>query len=100
MSWRQQALMALRPNIVKLSIVGDEIVEYESSDGLPLPSDDELSAKAISLEGEYNNTEYRRLREAAYPPIPDQLDMIYWDKINGTDVWLSTIQEIKQRISK
>ena len=43
---------------------------------------------------------YTELRAAAYPSISDQLDMIYWDKVNGTDVWQSKIAEIKTKYPK
>ena len=39
-------------------------------------------------------------RAEAYPSIPDQLDMIYWDKVNGTNVWQSKIAEIKAQYPK
>ena len=35
-----------------------------------------------------------------YPPIEDQLDMIYWDKINGTNNWVETITKIKEETPK
>ena len=35
-----------------------------------------------------------------YPPIENQLDMIYWDKINGTNNWVETITKIKEEIPK
>ena len=35
-------------------------------------------------------------RKREYPPIQDQLDMIYWDKINGTNIWEQTITKIKK----
>lgn len=43
---------------------------------------------------------YVELRKAAYPAIEDQLDMIYWDKINGTSVWQDKITEIKEKYPK
>lgn len=39
-------------------------------------------------------------REREYPPIQDQLDMIYWDKINGTNKWEQTITKIKKETPK
>jgi len=38
--------------------------------------------------------------EREYPPIQDQLDMIYWDKINGTNNWVETITKIKKETPK
>lgn len=43
---------------------------------------------------------YIEKRLSEYPPIPDQLDMIYWDKINNTHLWLDKITEIKTKYPK
>ena len=40
----------------------------------------------------------KRLKE--YPPISDQLDMIYWDNVNNTSIWLDKITEIKNKYPK
>ncbi len=40
----------------------------------------------------------KRLDE--YPPISDQLDMLYWDKMNGTQNWINKITEIKAKYPK
>jgi hypothetical protein len=38
---------------------------------------------------------YVELRAAAYPSMVDQLDMQYWDGINGTTTWADAIQAVK-----
>lgn len=43
---------------------------------------------------------YQDLRRAEYPTIGDQLDMIYWDKVNNTNNWVDTITEIKNKYPK
>ena len=43
---------------------------------------------------------YAEKRAAEYPPIPEQLDMIYWDKVNGTNLWQQKIAEIKAKYPK
>ena len=43
---------------------------------------------------------YIEKRLAEYPLISDQLDMIYWDKVNGTNLWQSKIAEIKAKYPK
>jgi hypothetical protein len=48
----------------------------------------------------YNSTQYIRDRQAEYPSITDQLDMQYWDTINGTTVWKDTIDAIKAKYPK
>lgn len=43
---------------------------------------------------------YKQQRGPEYPPIVDQLDMQYWDAINGTTTWLEAIQVVKGKYSK
>ena len=43
---------------------------------------------------------YAELRQQEYPPIEEQLDMIYWDKVNGTNNWADLITEIKEKYPK
>lgn len=67
----------------------------------PIPvTEAELMAEADRLEAEYNAQEYQRLRKEAYPSIEEQLDMQYWDNINGTTVWQDTIDAIKVQYPK
>jgi len=44
--------------------------------------------------------DYATLRQTAYPSREDQLDMMYWDRVNGTNVWEETIQGIKDQYPK
>jgi len=43
---------------------------------------------------EYNNG-YIRARQEQYLAIPEQLDLIYWDGVNGTTNWADHIAEVK-----
>lgn len=43
---------------------------------------------------------YSELRQQEYPPIAEQLDMLYWDSINGTSNWLDKITSIKNKYPK
>jgi hypothetical protein len=51
--------------------------------------------KKLTQEDTYTTKRYKE-----YPSISDQLDMIYWDKINGTNLWSDKITEIKQKYPK
>ena len=44
--------------------------------------------------------DYATLRQQEYPSREEQLDMMYWDKVNGTTVWEDTIQAIKDKYPK
>lgn len=56
--------------------------------------------KKEELEAEYDNNQYQRDRAKAYPSIEEQMDMQYWDKVNGTNNWETKIAEIKAQFPK
>ena len=39
---------------------------------------------------------YKAARQEAYKPIAEQLDMQYWDGVNGTTTWADHIAEVKE----
>ena len=43
---------------------------------------------------------YKYQRASAYPSIQEQLDMQYWDAINGTTTWQDAINAVKQEFPK
>ena len=56
---------------------------------------EDIKNKQAELQTEYDNNQYQRDREIAYPSIQDQLDMQYHDKINGTTTWQDAIAKVK-----
>jgi len=42
-----------------------------------------------------NPYQYREDRQQAYASIEEQLDMQYWDRVNGTDTWKQHIDAVK-----
>ena len=54
---------------------------------------EKIKLRAKELESEYDAKKYQRDRQ--YPEITDQLDMIYWDKKNGTKKWEEAIDKVK-----
>ena len=49
--------------------------------------------RAKQLDEEANG--YKFARQAAYASIQDQLDMQYWDSVNGTTTWKDHIAQVK-----
>jgi hypothetical protein len=43
---------------------------------------------------------YKSQRRLAFPSINDQLDMQYWDSVNGTTIWRDMIEDVKNRFPK
>ena len=55
----------------------------------------DIQAKMVEVQAEYDANQYQRDRATAYPTIQDQLDMQYWDNINGTTTWEDAIAKVK-----
>ena len=62
----------------------------------PIAQEDIL-AKQVELQAEYDALEYSRNREKEYPTWQDQLDDIYH---NGVDGWKATIKVTKDKYPK
>ena len=65
--------------------------------GIELPSKGALD-KAYKDYIKEHGHETKRRRE--YPPLVEQLDMLYHDKKNGTDTWLNAIEKVKNKFPK
>jgi hypothetical protein len=95
-----KALSSLYPNCAWA-------LEGEKYDGLkwfdkdtPKPTKTELDSEVSRLQVEYDRNEYQRLRAAEYPSIQQQLDMQYWDSVNGTTTWQDAINAVKAKYPK
>ena len=42
-----------------------------------------------------NKLTYQTDRARAYPEVSEQLDMQYWDEVNGTSTWKDAIAKVK-----
>ena len=69
-----------------------KIIEWDSENADTQPSDDELNAAYTAWK---NANEYKEKREEAYPDWKTQMDMQYWDSVNGTTTWKDAIAKVK-----
>ena len=69
--------------------VNNERLEFSQAD-----YDQAIIDRKNSILDEYNNG-YIRARQEQYLAIPEQLDLIYWDGVNGTTNWADHIAEVK-----
>lgn len=85
-----RAIVALYPNAV--SIEETEVTDtYIAKDenGNVIEVDD-------ALVNAWQDPElYAFARQNEYAPLKEQLDMLYWDKINNTTTWQDHITEVK-----
>ena len=79
----------------KYHINDNDINQITWLDGTtPIPKAD-IEAKMVEVQAEYDANQYQRDRATAYPTIQEQLDMQYWDKVNGTTNWQTAIAKVK-----
>ena len=77
-------------NDVSVSTRGDEIIW---NDGNPTNiTREEIDAKLVELNKEYEKKSYQRNRASAYPSYADQFDTIYHQ---GIDAWKAEIKKVK-----
>ena len=89
-----KAILKINPN-AEVSVSGNDINTIEWHNGTtPIPKAD-IEAKMVEVQAEYDANQYQRDRATAYPTIQDQLDMQYWDNVNGTTNWEDTIAKVK-----
>ena len=89
-----KAILTINPN-AEVSVSGNNINNIQWHNGTtPIPKAD-IEAKMVELQAEYDANQYQRDRATAYPTIQDQLDMQYWDNINGTTTWEDAIAKVK-----
>jgi len=91
------AIQSLCPN-AEFVLRGDELEWLDTEQ--TRPTDAEIAAEITRLEADYAAKQYQRDRAAAYPSLAEQMDMQYWDSVNGTTVWADTIAAIKQEYPK
>jgi hypothetical protein len=94
-----EAILKINPN-AQVSVNGDDINQITWLNGTtPIPIAD-IQAKMVELQAKYEANQYQRDRAVAYPSIQEQLDMQYWDKINGTNNWQDAINAVKAKYPK
>ena len=73
------------------SISGDDNGPFTFHDGQTPPTEEQIQA----VQTEYDAKQYQRTRATNYPRIQEQLDMQYWDSVNGTTTWKDAITKVK-----
>ena len=74
------AIKAINPN-AKVSVSDESFEQITWHNGTTVISQADIEAKQAELQTVYDAKQYQRDR--VYPSIQDQLDMQYWDKVNG-----------------
>ena len=77
----KEAIMILYPDVLDVDANG---IAWISSGIEKTVDADALALKKVQLA-----------RAAAYPSLEEQMDMQYWDSVNGTTTWKDAIAKVK-----
>ena len=73
---------------------GPYIKEWNIS-SVAQPTDEQLNAVDSAADLEERQNAVRATRRNAYGDLGDQLDMQYWDNVNGTTTWKDHVAAVK-----
>ena len=93
---RHQAILNSHPNVVGINDAG----AIDENGNQVIIDEVSVVSEVARLQAEYDNNAYQRQRATAYPTIQEQLDMQYWDGVNGTTIWADTVASVKSENPK
>ena len=73
---------------------GPYIKEWNVS-GVAQPTDEQLNAVDTAADLSERQNTVRATRRSAYGDLGSQLDMQYWDNVNGTTTWKDHVAAVK-----
>jgi len=84
-----KAIRAIHNSVVSINGNTQETITATDKDG------NEVSINWSSVNAWTDPDTYKYNREQEYSSIQEQLDMQYWDKVNGTTNWEDAIAKVK-----
>ena len=97
---RHKAILELRPE-GGFSLNDEGEVTF-NAEGLNEPSESEIKTVMDRMQAEYDVQAYARNRASAFQGIGigAQLDLQYWDQVNGTTTWKDAVAKVKSEYPK
>ena len=86
-----KAIQELSDNTFRGTVIGNGLDDINWNGMTPI-ADDVITAKAEEIK---SREEHIVPRLKSYPPIDEQLDMMYHDQVNDTTTWKDAIQAVK-----
>jgi len=76
---------------------GDGIYKQVNNERLPISDSDfeQMVIDCANSKFDEQQNGYKTARQEAYRSVQDQLDMQYWDGVNGTTLWADHIAQVK-----
>ena len=89
-----KAIPELYSNIASIEEYSDKTLVVKNKEGNTVDVDMSLVNAWVDPD------KYKISRVFAYPSIQEQLDMQYWDSVNGTTTWADAISRVKENFPK
>ena len=93
------ALVSINPEI-KFTYRAEDYGRLKILSDHSKPTKEEIDSEIVKIQADYDSKQYQRDRSKSYPSLQDQLDMQYWDSVNGTTSWKDAIAKVKTDIPK
>jgi len=76
---------------------GDGIYKQVNNERLPISDDDfeQMVIDCANSKFDQQENGYKTARQEAYGSWQQQMDMQYWDSVNGTTLWADHIAQVK-----
>jgi len=87
---KHEAIYALYPNVVSI----DDTLGAFDKDG------NKVAVDESAVNAWQDPEQYKYDRASAYKSLAEQLDMLYWDKVNNTNLWQEHINAVKTKYPK
>ena len=104
MSLDHESIRKAYPKVVTIS---DNTGAYEEDGTKVTLVQSTIDAARVTLDAEAAATLYQRQRtgeafttDTIYLPVEEQLDMQYWDLVNGTTTWKDHVKAVKDKYPK
>jgi len=66
-----------------------------TSEGVVTMLDGSNPPTNTEIEAEVTKIKHKEVRRYKYPDMSEQLDLLYWDKKNGTNKWVEAVDKVK-----
>ena len=104
MNYDHEAIRKAYPNVVT---IGDSSGIFDVSGNEVTIEQSKVDAARVTLDAEISATLYQRQRtgeagttDTIYFSVQEQLDMQYWDNVNGTTTWKDHVAAVKAKYPK
>ena len=92
MSLDHKAIRKAYPTVVTID---DATGAFDASGNSVSLDQSKIDEARATIDAEYAALEYSRNRAKQYASLPEQMDMQYWDSVNGTTTWKDHIAKVK-----